>query len=280
MNQILEWSPLIVFFVAFKLLGIYWATGALMAICVIVMLVHRLQTGAFKPMHVVTAAVAVVLGSATFLFHDVRFIQWKPTILLGGAAMAFLGSGFIGRQPLARRMLEGVFSEPLELTPQAWRVINALWAFWFALLAAANIYIAHNFSESVWVNFKVFGISVAMMIFMIPRSSGSTAGSRSRPPPPRAPDMADVAREERLRRRLLARFAPLHLSIEDESHHHAGHAGAAGGHSHYRVRIVAEAFRGVSAVARHRLVYAAVGDMIRTDIHALVIEALPPPAEP
>ena len=169
MNQILEWSPLIVFFVAFKLLGIYWATGALMAICVIVMLVHRLQTGAFKPMHVVTAAVAVVLGSATFLFHDVRFIQWKPTILLGGAAVAFLGSSFIGRQPLARRMLEGVFSEPLELTPQAWRVINALWAFWFAFLAAANIYIARNFSEGVWVNFKVFGISVAMVIFMIPQ---------------------------------------------------------------------------------------------------------------
>jgi intracellular septation protein len=169
MNQILEWSPLIVFFVAFKLLGIYWATGALMAICVVVMVVHRLRTGRFKPMHVVTAVVAVVLGSATFLFHDVRFIQWKPTILLGGAAIAFLGSSLIGRQPLARRMLEGVFSEPLEMTRQGWRVINILWAAWFALLAAANIYIAHNFTESVWVNFKVFGISTAMLIFMIPQ---------------------------------------------------------------------------------------------------------------
>ena len=92
--------------------------------------------------------------------------------------------------------------------------------------------------------------------------------------------MVDVVREERLRQRLVARFAPLHLSIEDESHHHAGHAGAAGGHSHYRVHITAEAFRGLSAVARHRLVYAAVGDMMRTDIHALVIEALPPAPEP
>jgi BolA protein len=92
--------------------------------------------------------------------------------------------------------------------------------------------------------------------------------------------MVDVLREERLRQRLVARFAPLQLSIEDESHHHAGHAGAAGGHSHYRVHIIAEAFRGLSAVARHRLVYAAVGDMMRTDIHALVIEALPPAPEP
>jgi len=169
MNQILEWSPLIVFFVAFKLLGLYWATGALMVICVLVMLVHRARAGSYKTMHVVTAGVAVVLGGATFLFHDVRFIQWKPTVLMGAAAVAFLASNFIGAAPLVRRLLEGVFSEPLELSPHAWRVINTLWACWFALLAAANIYIARHFAESVWVNFKVFGISVAMIVFMIPQ---------------------------------------------------------------------------------------------------------------
>jgi BolA family transcriptional regulator, general stress-responsive regulator len=90
--------------------------------------------------------------------------------------------------------------------------------------------------------------------------------------------MADATREERLRRALVAHFSPVQLSIEDESHLHAGHAGAAGGQSHYRVRIVAEAFRGLTAVARHRLVYAAVDDMLRHDIHALAIEALPPAA--
>jgi BolA protein len=84
-------------------------------------------------------------------------------------------------------------------------------------------------------------------------------------------------REQQLRRRLEARFAPTLLTIEDESHLHAGHVGAAGGHSHFRVIIVAEAFRGVSAVARHRLVYAAVDDLLKTDIHALAIEASPPP---
>jgi len=85
------------------------------------------------------------------------------------------------------------------------------------------------------------------------------------------------SREARLRQRLVDRFAPLQLSIEDESHHHAGHAGAAGGHSHFRVHIVAEAFRGLGAVARHRLVYGAVDDLLKTDIHALAIEAQPPP---
>lgn len=92
--------------------------------------------------------------------------------------------------------------------------------------------------------------------------------------------MVKLDRQERLREKLTARFTPVHLSVEDESHQHAGHAGAAGGQSHYRVRIVAEAFRGLSPIARHRLVYSALDDMLETDIHALAIEALPPPLDP
>jgi BolA family transcriptional regulator, general stress-responsive regulator len=84
------------------------------------------------------------------------------------------------------------------------------------------------------------------------------------------------SREERLRQRLELHFSPSVLLIEDESHLHAGHAGAASGHGHFRVRIVAEAFRGMRTVARHRLVYAAVGDLLETDIHALAIDAAPP----
>jgi BolA family transcriptional regulator, general stress-responsive regulator len=85
-------------------------------------------------------------------------------------------------------------------------------------------------------------------------------------------------REQLLRRCLETRFAPSVLVIKDESHLHAGHAGAAGGHSHFRITIVAEAFRGQSPVARHRLVYAAVDELLKTDIHALAIDASPPPA--
>ena len=86
-----------------------------------------------------------------------------------------------------------------------------------------------------------------------------------------------ATREQRLRNRLVTRFAPLELVIEDQSHLHAGHAGAAGGHGHYRLRIVSEAFRGMATLARHRLIYAALDDMLTTDIHAVAIEALSPP---
>src|ERR1700730_10056230 len=113
MNQLLEWSPLVIFFVVFKLYGIYWATASLMVTCVGLMIVHRLRTGRFKAMPVATSCVVLVLVAPTLLLHDKRFIQWKPTVLLGAAALAFLGSTVIGRRPLARGLLEGGFSETL-----------------------------------------------------------------------------------------------------------------------------------------------------------------------
>jgi intracellular septation protein len=169
MNQLLEWSPLIVFFVAFKVLDIYWATAALMLSCLVPLVVHRLRTGKFKTMHLITAAVVLILGTATLLLHDRRFIQWKPTVLMGLAAAAFLGSTLIGKQPLVRRMLEAVFDQPIEISARSWLAINSLWAAWFALLAVANIFVAHNFAENVWVNFKVFGLPAAMMLFLLPQ---------------------------------------------------------------------------------------------------------------
>jgi intracellular septation protein len=270
MSQLLEWSPLIVFFVAFKVLDIYWATAALMIACVLLLLVNRLRTGKFKTMHIITAAVVVVLGTATLLLHDKRFIQLKPTVLLALTSIAFLGSMVIGKQPLVRRMLEAVFDEPLKISTRTWLLINSVWVAWFALLAVANIYVARNFAESVWVNFKVFGISVATMIFLIPQVLWLSGKTAQVPPAPAA------SRTQRLRERLESRFSPAQLTVEDESHLHEGHAGAAGGQSHFRIRIVSESFRGIPSVARHRLVYAAVDDLLKTDIHALAIEALPP----
>jgi len=169
MNQLLEWTPLLAFFVAFKLFGLYWATGVLMVGCVGLLFANRLITGRYKTVHIVTAVVAVALGGATLMLHDKRFIEWKPTVLLGITALAFLGSCWIGRQPLARRLLESVFSEPLAVPPRRWIVINLLWTAWFALLALVNLFIAANYSETVWVNFKLFGIPGAMMLFMIPQ---------------------------------------------------------------------------------------------------------------
>ena len=80
-------------------------------------------------------------------------------------------------------------------------------------------------------------------------------------------------RMTRMRGLLEAAFAPQLLEIEDDSHRHAGHSGGAQGHGHFSVHIVSAAFAGMSPVARHRAVYAALGEMMQTDIHALAIRA-------
>lgn len=77
-----------------------------------------------------------------------------------------------------------------------------------------------------------------------------------------------------IERRLELAFAPESLVVEDESHLHAGHAGARDGRGHFRVSLVADAFNGMNALARHRAVYAALGELMQTDIHALAIEAI------
>jgi BolA protein len=84
-----------------------------------------------------------------------------------------------------------------------------------------------------------------------------------------------VSRAQRLAERLQA-LEPDLVEVVDDSHHHAGHAGAADGRGHFTVRVVAARFAGLATLRRHRLVYDAVGDLMTTDIHALSIHALAP----
>ncbi|WP_342315273.1 BolA family protein [Lysobacter sp. FW306-1B-D06B] len=79
-----------------------------------------------------------------------------------------------------------------------------------------------------------------------------------------------------IRTALEAALAPISLEIEDESHRHAGHAGAADGRGHFRVDVVSAAFAGLTPIARHRAIYAALGNLMDTDIHALAIRARTP----
>lgn len=83
------------------------------------------------------------------------------------------------------------------------------------------------------------------------------------------------ATEELIRERL-ALLKPVAVDLRDESAQHAGHAGAASGGGHWQLTIVSEAFRGKNSVARHRMIYEALGDLMKRDIHALKIEAFAP----
>lgn len=83
-------------------------------------------------------------------------------------------------------------------------------------------------------------------------------------------------RMAQIRERLDAALSPVALEIDDESHLHAGHAGARDGRGHFRVMIVSPAFNGLNRIKRHQLVYGSLGEMMQSDIHALSIQAYSP----
>jgi intracellular septation protein len=156
----IELGPLLAFFLVYSRAGIYWATGVLMAATVLSLVASWTMFGRLLIMPVVTAVLVVVFGGLTFLLDDPRFIKIKPTIinlLFAGVLLA----GLLMRRPL----LKMLFGEAFNLTEEGWRKLSVRWTVFFLALAALNEVVWRNFSESAWVNFKVFAILPLTLIF-------------------------------------------------------------------------------------------------------------------
>jgi intracellular septation protein len=167
MQQLIDFLPLIAFYVAYLLGGIYAATAALIVGCLLQIGIDWIRHRAIKPIHGITAVLAVIFGSATLLLHDPRFIQWKLSVLMWLMGAAFLVSQFAGQRPFAQRLLEGTLAEHLApVSARRWRWINVGWVAFFVAIGALNIYVARAFSEQAWVNFKVYGVTGLTVIFM------------------------------------------------------------------------------------------------------------------
>jgi len=189
MQQLIDFFPLIAFFASYKLGGIQVATGVLIAATLLQVGWHWWRTRTVKTLHLVTAVLVLVFGTATLVLKDPHFIQWKMTVLMWILAVSFLVGHFVGERTLTQRFLESVLAEHIApVEPGRWRLLNLAWITFFTLLGAANLFVAYTFSEQTWVNFKVFGVSVLMMLFMLPQlmwlmpkeqPSGGSAGDQS-----------------------------------------------------------------------------------------------------
>ncbi len=115
----------------------------------------------FEKMHIVSLGLITLFGGATLILQDPIFIKWKPTLLNWLFALAFLGTQFIGKQPLIQRMMSHAINVPAPI----WRRVNFSWVAFFFLAGLANIYVAYTFSEALWVNFKLFGLMGLTLIF-------------------------------------------------------------------------------------------------------------------
>ena len=111
----------------------------------------------------VSFAIIAVFGGATLLLHDETFIKWKPTILYWIFAATLLFSSLLFKKNLIRAVLQ----EKLTLPTRVWNQVNLSWSLFFATLGVINLYVAFNFSTDAWVNFKLFGATGMMLIFVL-----------------------------------------------------------------------------------------------------------------
>jgi len=111
----------------------------------------------------VSLAIIVVFGGATIYFHSDTFIKWKPTVLYWIFAVGLLLGPLIAKKNLIRAMME----KSMTLPDVIWARLNLTWAGFFALMGALNLFVAFNFPTSAWVNFKLFGVTILMLVFVV-----------------------------------------------------------------------------------------------------------------
>jgi intracellular septation protein len=201
MKFLADFFPVLLFFIAYKLKGIYWATAVAIAASVVQVAYHGWRYRKVQTTHLVTFGVLIVFGGLTLLLQDRTFIMWKPSIVNWLFAAAFLGSQFIGERTLVERMM----SHAIEIPPPIWVRLNQFWVLFFISMGAANFYVANGFFivdaqlrattgldhidldhcagqfqgailtlcneahalEAYWVNFKLFGMMGLTIAFVI-----------------------------------------------------------------------------------------------------------------
>jgi len=162
MKFFLDYLPVLVFFIVYKMVDIYAATAAAIAASFLQVGVHWLQHRKFEKMHLITLGLMVVLGGATLISQNEDFIKWKPTVINWLFGIVLLGSQFIGKKTVVERML----GEHFILPAITWIKLNLSWVGFFVAIGCLNLYVAFSFDTDTWVNFKMFGMLGLTLIFM------------------------------------------------------------------------------------------------------------------
>jgi len=164
MQMLFDLLPVVFFFIAYKMAGIYVATGVLIVGVLLQTAISWLRHRKVSPMLLTSAVLVLVFGGLTLLIHDATFIKWKPTIVNLLFAGAFVASQFMRGPTIVQRLM----GENLQLKPESlWTRLNLMWVAFFLVCAALNLYVAYNYSEDTWVNFKLFGLMGLTLVFAL-----------------------------------------------------------------------------------------------------------------
>jgi len=176
MKQFIDFIPLILFFIVYKLDprnvelagqsfsvgGIYSATAVLIATSVVVYGALLIKQRKLDKGQWVTLAACLVFGGMTLAFHSETFLKWKAPVVNWLFALAFAGSHFIGDRPLIQRIM----GHAVNLTDSLWAKLNVAWVLFFLICGCVQLFVAFTF-QSYWVDFKVFGSLGMTLLFLI-----------------------------------------------------------------------------------------------------------------
>ncbi|MFA6971511.1 MAG: septation protein A [Gallionella sp.] len=167
MKLLFDLFPVILFFIAFKFQGIFVATAIAIVATIAQIIWTKYKHGKVDTMLWVSFAIIGVFGGATLLLHDETFIKFKPSVLYWLFSVILLGSNLLFKKNLIRSLL----SEKMALPVRVWNRLNLSWSLFFAVLGFINLYVAFNYSTDTWVNFKLFGFTGMMLVFIVAQSA-------------------------------------------------------------------------------------------------------------
>jgi intracellular septation protein len=162
-KAVLDFAPLLVFFVANRVADIYVATAAVMTTTLAAMAIARFVYGRIQPMLWLVGIMVFVFGTATLLFHDAEFIKIKLTVIYALLASVLL-FGMATKRPLLQMVLGETFPA---LTAAGWRKLERNWIVFFIALAVLNEVLRRTLSTDHWVTFKVFGVTILTFVFAV-----------------------------------------------------------------------------------------------------------------
>ncbi|HGO5854446.1 TPA: septation protein A [Mannheimia haemolytica] len=154
MKQLLEFIPLILFFIVYKMSGIQMASIALVIATIVQMIALKIIYGKIEKQQIIMGGAVVFFGLLSAYFNEVKYLQWKVTIVYALFALVLLVSQFVFKAPLIKKLL----GKEIQLPEAVWNKINLGWAGFFLICMLLNIYISQYLSEEIWVDFKSFGI--------------------------------------------------------------------------------------------------------------------------
>lgn len=163
MKLFVDLLPVILFFAAYKIRDIYFATLVLMVACVAQALVLYVWKKKLERSTLLTLLAVMIFGGMTLALHDPVFIKWKPTLVNWILALGFALAPFFREKSLVQAM----FEKHMDMPRHAWRKLNLAWVIFFLVSGIANLVVAYTLSESAWVNFKLFGLTAMAILFMV-----------------------------------------------------------------------------------------------------------------